>query len=62
MKIILCITGSIAATEDLKLIHELQRHNFDVECFMTDAACDIITPLSMEFASKHPVTTNMLNM
>lgn len=59
MKIILCITGSIAATEDLKLIHELQRHNFDVECFMTDTACDIITPLSMEFASKHPVTTKL---
>ena len=38
MKSILCITGSIAATEDLKLVHELQRHGFDVECFMTEAA------------------------
>jgi phosphopantothenoylcysteine decarboxylase/phosphopantothenate--cysteine ligase len=34
MKIILCITGSIAATEDLKLVHELQRHGYDVECFI----------------------------
>lgn len=57
MKIILCITGSIAATEDLKLIHELQRHGYEVECFMTEAACEIITPLSMEFATKKkPVT------
>lgn len=57
MKIILCITGSIAATEDLKLVHELQRHGYDVECFMTEAACEIITPLSMEFATKKsPVT------
>ncbi|RAP52055.1 MAG: bifunctional phosphopantothenoylcysteine decarboxylase/phosphopantothenate synthase [Methanosphaera sp. rholeuAM270] len=57
MKIILCITGSIAATEDLKLVHELQRHGHDVECFMTQAACEIITPLSMEFATKKtPIT------
>lgn len=59
MKIILCITGSIAATEDLKLVHELQRHGFDVECFMTEAAAEIITPLSMEFASKKRVVTKI---
>ena len=59
MKIILCITGSIAATEDLKLVHELQRHGYDVECFMTEAASEIITPLSMEFATKHPVITKI---
>ena len=59
MKIILCVTGSIAATEDLKLVHQLQRQGFDVECFMTDDACDIITPLSMEFATKNPVVTKI---
>lgn len=59
MKIILCITGSIAATEDLKLVHELQRHGYEVECFMTEAAADIITPLSMEFATKNPVVTKI---
>ena len=59
MKIILCITGSIAATEDLKLIHELQRHGYEVECFMTEAACEIITPLSMEFATKKRVVTKI---
>lgn len=59
MKIVLCITGSIAATEDLKLIHELQRQGYDVECFMTEAATEIITPLSMEFATKHPVITKL---
>ena len=59
MKIILCITGSIAATEDLKLVHELQRHGFDVECFMTEAAAEIITPLSMEFATKKRVVTKI---
>ncbi len=59
MKIILCVTGSIAATEDLKLVHELQRYGFDVECFMSDAACEIITPLSMEFATGNPVTTHL---
>lgn len=59
MKIILCITGSIAATEDLKLIHQLQRRGYDVECFMTPSATEIITPLSMEFATKHPVNTKI---
>lgn len=59
MKIILCITGSIAAVEDLKLVHELQRHGYDVECFMTPSACELITPLSMEFATKHPVNTKI---
>ena len=59
MKVILCITGSIAATEDLKLVHELQRHGFDVECFMTEAAAEIITPLSMEFATKKRVVTKI---
>lgn len=59
MKIILCITGSIAATEDLKLVHELQRHGYEVECFMTEAASEIITPLSMEFATKNPVITKI---
>lgn len=59
MKIILCITGSIAATEDLKLVHQLQRHGFEVECFMTPSATEIITPLSMEFATKNPVNTKI---
>lgn len=59
MKIILCITGSIAATEDLKLVHELQRHGYEVECFMTEAAAEIITPLSMEFATKKRVVTKI---
>lgn len=59
MKIILCITGSIAAVEDLKLVHALQRKGFDVQCFMTPSACELITPLSMEFATKHPVVTKI---
>lgn len=62
MKIILCVTGSIAATEDLKLVHQLQRHGFDVECFMSEDACEIITPLSMEFATKKPVITKITGM
>ncbi len=59
MKIILCVTGSIAAVEDLKLVHELQRHGFDVQCFMSESAADIITPLSMEFATGKPVVTKL---
>lgn len=59
MKIILCITGSIAAVEDLKLVHQLQRSGFEVECFMSPSACELITPLSIEFATKNPVNTKI---
>ncbi|WP_455645798.1 bifunctional phosphopantothenoylcysteine decarboxylase/phosphopantothenate--cysteine ligase CoaBC [Methanosphaera sp.] len=59
MKIILCVTGSIAATEDLKLVHQLRRHGFEVECFMTESAAEIITPMSMEFATENPVVTKI---
>ena len=41
--IILCVTGSIAATESIKLARELKRNDVEVKCFMSEAACDIIT-------------------
>ena len=49
--IILCVTGSIAATESIKLARELKRNDMEVKCFMSEAACDIITPNAMEFAT-----------
>jgi len=51
MKIVLCVTGSIAATEAVKLARELKRHGIDVKCFMSDGACEIIHPYAMEFAT-----------
>ena len=52
-KIVLGVTGSIAATESIKLSRELIRHGADVYPVMTKAATRIIHPDSLEFATSH---------
>ncbi|HML04937.1 MAG TPA: bifunctional phosphopantothenoylcysteine decarboxylase/phosphopantothenate--cysteine ligase CoaBC [Methanobacterium sp.] len=59
MEIVLCVTGSIAATETIKLAREFRRQGIDVKCFMSDGACDIIHPYSMEFATGQKVVTKL---
>ncbi len=55
--IVIGITGSIAATECFSTIRELIRHGANVIPVMTAGAQEIITPMSMEFASgQKPVT------
>ena len=50
-KIVLGITGSIAAVESVKLSRELIRHGAEVFPVMTQSATRIIHPYSLEFAS-----------
>lgn len=57
--IILCVTGSIAATESIKLAREFIRNEIEVKCFMSDAACEIIHPNAMEFATGCDVVTKL---
>lgn len=57
--IVLCVTGSIAATESIKLARELRRNDVEVKCFMSDAACEIIHPNAMEFATGSEVVTKL---
>lgn len=57
--IVLCVTGSIAATESIKLAREFRRNGMDVKCFMSDAACEIIHPNAMEFATGNSVVTKL---
>ncbi|HEX3014253.1 MAG TPA: flavoprotein, partial [Methanobacterium sp.] len=59
MEIVLCVTGSIAAIESIKLARELARHGIKVKCFMSDGACDIIHPYAMEFATGQDVVTKI---
>jgi len=59
MTIVLCVTGSIAATKSIQLARDLRRHGQDVKCFMSEAACDIINPISMEFATNQEVVTKL---
>ncbi len=59
MEIILCVTGSIAAVESIKLARELKRQGASVKCFMGDDACKIIHPNSMEFATGQKVVLEL---
>jgi phosphopantothenoylcysteine decarboxylase/phosphopantothenate--cysteine ligase len=55
-RIVLGVTGSIAAVETIQLSRELIRHGADVYPVMTKAATEIIHPYSLEFATgKKPV-------
>ncbi len=57
--IVLCVTGSIAAVETVKLSRELRRHGARVHAVMSEAAQRIITPLSLEFATGNTVVTSI---
>ena len=57
--IVLCVTGSVAASESIKLAREFKRQGIDVKCFMSEAACDIIHPNSMKFATGREVVTKL---
>lgn len=57
-RIILAVTGSIAAVETIKLARELIRHGADVIPVMTVAATNIIHPDALEFATGNkPIIT-----
>jgi phosphopantothenoylcysteine decarboxylase/phosphopantothenate--cysteine ligase len=55
MDVVLCVTGSVAAVEAVKLARELKRQDISVKCFMSDGATEIIHPNSMEFATGEEV-------
>ena len=57
--IVLCVTGSIAATQTIKLAREFRRNGVEVKCFMSEEACKIIHPNSMEFATTNSVVTEL---
>lgn len=59
MEIVLCVTGSIAAIEAVKLARELRRQGVTVKCFMSDDACNIIHPHAMEFATGQKVVVDL---
>lgn len=59
MDIILCVTGSVAATESIKLAREFKRQGHNVKCFMTEEATKIIHPNAMEFATRDDVVLEL---
>ena len=57
--LILGITGSIAAVESVKLIHELRRHGGNVHVVVTQSAIKIIGIQALEYASGNPVVSEL---
>lgn len=58
-KIILGVTGGIAAYKAAELVRLLVRQGMDVQVVMTEAACHFITPITMQALSGKPVFTSM---
>ena len=57
--IVLGITGGIAAYKAAELLRLLVKANIDVQVVMTDAACQFITPVTMQALSGRPVFKDM---
>jgi len=58
-KLVLGITGGIAAYKAAELVRLLVKSGFDVQVVMTSAACQFITPLTMQALSGKPVFIDM---
>jgi phosphopantothenoylcysteine decarboxylase/phosphopantothenate--cysteine ligase len=54
-RIVLGITGSIAAVECFELARELIRHGANVQAVMSEEAMNLVTPWAMEFATGNEV-------
>ncbi|MDE2518249.1 MAG: bifunctional phosphopantothenoylcysteine decarboxylase/phosphopantothenate--cysteine ligase CoaBC [Methanocorpusculum sp.] len=61
-RIILAVTGSIAAVETIKLAHELRRRGAAVTGILTPAACGIIHPDALTYACAEPALTKITGM
>lgn len=58
-KIIVGVTGSIAAYKAAFLVRELMRNGAETRVSMTEAASHFVTPLTFSSISKHPVALDM---
>ena len=61
-KVLLIITGGIAAYKSLETIRELKKNNVDVTCILTKSGSEFVTPLSIESLSGNKVYTDLFNL
>ena len=59
MKIVLCVTGSVAAIKSPEIARELMRLGAEVYTVMTPMAQKIIHPYMMEWSTGNPVVTEL---
>lgn len=60
-KILLIITGSIAAYKSMDLVRLLVKNSYDVTCVLTKAACEFITPLLASSLSGNKTHTDLFS-
>ncbi len=60
-RIVLGVTGGIAAYKSAELIRLLTKLGADVRVVMTSAACEFITPLTLQALSHNPVYLDLLD-
>lgn len=60
-RILLGITGGIAAYKSAELVRRLRDHGAEVRVVMTPAAAEFITPLTLQALSGNPVHTDLLD-
>ncbi len=58
-KIAIAVTGSIAAVRTVDLIRDLIRRGAEVHAVMSPAALQILHPYALEYATVHPVITEI---
>lgn len=61
-KILLVISGGIAAYKALELIRLLRRAGASVQCILTKGGAEFITPLSVASLSENPVYTDLFSL
>lgn len=59
--IVLGVTGSIAAYKAADLVRRLREAGAEVRVVMSKAACEFITPLTLQTLSGHPVAIELLD-
>ena len=60
-RIIVGVTGGIAAYKSAELVRRLRQHGAEVRVVMTASAIEFITPLTMQALSGNPVHTSLLD-
>jgi phosphopantothenoylcysteine decarboxylase/phosphopantothenate--cysteine ligase len=60
--VVVGVTGSIAAVEVIKLVRTLRRQGAVVHAVMSRAACHIVHPYALEYATQNPVITKITGM
>jgi phosphopantothenoylcysteine decarboxylase/phosphopantothenate--cysteine ligase len=61
MKILVGISGGIAAYKSPELVRQLKKTGADVRVVMTSAAISFISPLTLQAVSGNPVSTDLLD-